>query len=95
VSGMPTFMDVHSGFAGATAQELAAAHEADLAYAAEEGVRLEPGWLDPASGLVFRLARGPSREAVQRVYERAGHPPTQIYELPIDLLENAPATIMA
>jgi hypothetical protein len=95
VIAVPTFMDVHSGFAGATAQEIAAAHEADLAYAAQEGVHLERGWLDPASGLVFRLARGPNREAVQRVHERAGHPATQIYELPIDLLENAPVAIMA
>ncbi|GAA4252147.1 SCO4226 family nickel-binding protein [Dactylosporangium darangshiense] len=92
---MPTFMDVHGGFAGATPQELAAAHEADLAFAAEEGVHLERGWLDPASGLVFRLARGPSREAVLRVHERAGHPATEVYELPIDLLQDAPAAIMA
>jgi hypothetical protein len=89
VTAVPTFMDVHSGFAGATAREIAEAHRADLAYAAEEGVYLEPGWLDPGSGLVFRLARGPSREAVQRVGERAGHPAMQIYELPVDLLQEA------
>jgi hypothetical protein len=84
VSAVPTFMDVHSGFAGATPQQLAAAHEADLAFAAQEGVRFERGWLDPASGLVFRLAHGPNREAVLRVHERAGHPATEVYELPAD-----------
>ena len=83
---MPTFMDVHSGFAGVTPQQLAAAHEVDLAIAAEEGVHFERGWLDPASGLVFRLARGPNREAVLRVHERSGHPATEVFELPVDLL---------
>ena len=37
--------------------------------------------------MVFRLVRGPNREAVLRVLERAGHPPVEVYELPVDLLE--------
>jgi hypothetical protein len=80
---MPTFMDVHGGLAGAGPADLDAAHAADQALAEAEGVRFERGWLDPASGLVFRLAHGPSREAVLRVHERTGNPATEVYELPI------------
>jgi hypothetical protein len=78
---MPLYMDVYGGFAGASPQEVAVAHEADLAHAAQEGVRLGRGWLDPASGRVFRLVHAPGREAVLRVHERAGHPATEIYEI--------------
>jgi hypothetical protein len=34
---------------------------------------------------VFCLATGPSREAVMRIHERAGHPTLEIYELPIEV----------
>jgi hypothetical protein len=79
---MPTFMDVHAGYADATPGELAAALAADVACAAEEGVRFDPGWFDRTTGLVFRLAHGPDREAILRVHERVGHPATEVYELP-------------
>jgi hypothetical protein len=82
---MATFMDVHSGFVGATAQDLAAAHEKDLAIEAEEGVHFERAWLDPASGKAFCLSTGPSKEAVMRVHERAGHATTEVYEVPIQV----------
>jgi Protein of unknown function (DUF4242) len=82
---MATFMDVHSGFVGATAQDLAAAHEKDLAIEAEEGVHFERAWLDPTSGKAFCLSTGPSKEAVMRVHERAGHATTEIYEVPIEV----------
>ena len=82
---MAKFMDVHDGFVGATAQQLAAAHDADLAVEGEEGVHFERAWLDPESGKVFCLSTGPSKEAVMRVHEKAGHPTTQVYELPIEV----------
>lgn len=78
---MAKFMDVHSGFVGVTPDQLAAAHEADLAIEAEEGVHFEHAWLDPQSGKVFCLATGPDKEAVLRIHERAGHPTAEIYEL--------------
>lgn len=78
---MAKFMDVHEGFTGVTQEQLAAAHEADLAIEAEEGVHFERTWLDPDSGKVFCLATGPDKEAVMRVHERAGHPTTEVYEL--------------
>ncbi|WP_433218862.1 nickel-binding protein [Dactylosporangium sp. CS-047395] len=79
---MPTFMGVHAGYADVTPRELAAALAADRACAAEEGVRFGRGWLDPGTGLMFRLVHGPDREAVVRAHERAGHPATGMYELP-------------
>ena len=80
---MYVFMDVHDGFIGVTQEQLEAAHDLDLAIQAEEGVSFDKAWLDPVSGKVFCLARGPSREAVMRVHARAGHPTDQVYQLPI------------
>jgi hypothetical protein len=82
---MPRFMDVHEGFVGVTAEQLKEAHEADLALEADEGVHFEQAWLDPESGKVFCLSTGPSREAVMRVHERAGHPTTEVYELTVEV----------
>ena len=82
---MTRFMDVHSGFMGVTAQQLKAAHERDLAIEADESVHFEHAWLDPETGKVFCLATGPSREAVLRIHERAGHPTSEIYELAVEV----------
>jgi hypothetical protein len=82
---LPRYMDVHSGFVGVTEDQLKEAHEADLAIEDEEGVHFERAWLDPESGKVFCLSSGPSKEAVMRIHERAGHPTTEVYELPIEV----------
>jgi hypothetical protein len=82
---MAKFMDVHSGFFGVTQQQLQEAHDRDLAIQGEEGVVYERAWLDPDSGKVFCLATGPSREAVMRIHERAGHPTHEVYELPVEV----------
>lgn len=82
---MTKFMDVHSGFVGVTAEQLREAHERDLAIEADEGVHFERAWLDPESGKAFCLASGPSREAVLRIHERAGHPTSEIYELAVEV----------
>jgi hypothetical protein len=80
---MPTFMDVHEGFVGVTKDQLAEAHRADLEIEADEGVHFEKAWLDPESGKVFCLSTGPSRDAVMRIHERAGHATDQVYEVSI------------
>ena len=80
---MARFMDVHDGFVGVTRDQLAEAHDADLAIEGEEGVHFEQAWLDPESGKVFCLSTGPSKEAVMRVHERAGHPTEQVYSVDI------------
>jgi hypothetical protein len=82
---MAKFMDVHSGFVGVTAVQLAEAHDRDLAIESSEGVHFEHAWLDPDAGKVFCLASGPSREAVLRIHERAGHPTSEIYELTVEV----------
>jgi hypothetical protein len=82
---MTKFMDVHSGFVGVTADQLAEAHDRDLALEGDEGVHFERAWLDPQSGKVFCLSTGPNREAVVRVHERAGHPTSEVYELQIEV----------
>ena len=82
---MAKFMDVHDGFFGVTAEQLAEAHGRDLAIQDEEGVVYERAWLDPESGKVFCLATGPSKEAVMRVHERAGHPTPQVYTVTVEV----------
>ena len=82
---MATFMDVHSGFFGVTADQLREAHDRDLAIEGGEGVHFERAWLDPERGKVFCLATGPSREAVMRIHERAGHPTAEVYELTVEV----------
>jgi hypothetical protein len=82
---MAKFMDVHSGFFGVTQEQLQEAHNHDLAIEADEGVHYERAWLDPESGKVFCLVTGPSREAVMRIHERAGHPTPEVYALPVEV----------
>jgi hypothetical protein len=83
---MAKFMDVHSGFTGVTEEQLQEAHQRDLDIEAAEGVHFERAWLDPESGVVFCLSSGPSKEAVRRVHEKAGHPADEIYELPVEVV---------
>ena len=82
---MTRFMDVHSGFVGVTEQQLLEAHRRDQAIEGEEGVHFEKAWLDPEAGKVFCLVTGPSKEAVMRVHERAGHPTPEVYAIPIEV----------
>src|SRR3954469_13787736 len=82
---MAKFMDIHEGFFGVTAQQLAEAHQRDLDNEEQEGVHYEHACVDPESGKVFCLATGPSKEAVMRVHERAGHPAPEVYEIPIEV----------
>ena len=78
---MAKFMDVHDGFNQVTLEQLAAAHDADLAVEGEEGVHFEKAWLDKESGKAFCLSTGPSKEAVMRVHDKAGHPTAEVYEI--------------
>jgi hypothetical protein len=82
---MAKFMDVHNGFVGVTAEQLDEAHQADLKIEGDEGVHFEKAWLDPESGKVFCLSTGPSKEAIMRIHERAGHPTNEVYEVNIEV----------
>ena len=82
---MARFMDVHDGFFGVSAEQLAEAHNRDLAIQDDEGVVYERAWLDPEAGKVFCLATGPSKEAVMRIHERAGHPTPEVYAVTVEV----------
>lgn len=82
---MPRFMDVHDGFVGVTKEQLAEAHAADVAIQHEEDMNFEKAWLDPESGKVFCLSTGPSKDAVMRIHEKAGHPTSEVYELTVEV----------
>ncbi len=82
---MATFMDVHNGFVGVTAQQLKEAHQRDLDLEADEGVHFSHAWLDPEVGKVFCLSTGPTKEAVMRIHDRAGHPTAEVSELTVEV----------
>jgi hypothetical protein len=82
---MAKFMDVHSGFVGVTETSSAGPTSATWRVEPAEGVHFEHTWLDPESGKVFCLPSGPSKEAVLRVHDKAGHPTAEIYELPVEV----------
>ena len=82
---MPKFMDVHSGMKNITPESLRAEHQKDLEQQrSERDVNFVKAWADPKAGKVFCLVEAPSKEAVQRVHERAGHPAEETYELAIE-----------
>ncbi|MFC1402046.1 MULTISPECIES: SCO4226 family nickel-binding protein [Streptacidiphilus] len=80
---MATFIDVHHGMTGITAEQLASAHQADLAIEASENVHFKQAWADPDSGTVYCLSEAPSVDAVQRVHERAGHKADEVHPVPL------------
>ncbi|WP_412542172.1 SCO4226 family nickel-binding protein [Longispora sp. K20-0274] len=80
---MSKFMDVHTDMKGITAEDLLAAHQADLAIQDEEGVNFEQAWADPEAGVVYCLSEAPSADAVRRIHERTGHPASEIHPVPL------------
>lgn len=80
---MTRYMDVHHGMEGVTADQLKAAHHADLAIEGDEKVHFERAWADPDSGTVYCLSEAPSADAVRRIHERAGHPADEIHAVPL------------
>jgi hypothetical protein len=69
---MPLFMDVHHKLPeGATADDVAAAHEADLKIQDEHNVRYINYWVDVDAGKVFCLVEAPNAEAARTVHREA------------------------
>jgi len=64
------FLDRHD-VAGASATDIAAAHELDVAVQDQYGVRYVTYWFDDDRGTVFCLAEGPDRAAVETVHREA------------------------
>ncbi|HTT87370.1 MAG TPA: nickel-binding protein [Acidimicrobiales bacterium] len=67
---MALFLDRHN-VQGATASDIAAAHELDLAVQGRYGVRYLTYWFDDNVGTVFCLAEGPDLAAVETVHREA------------------------
>ncbi len=69
---MPLFMDVHNKLPeGATADDVAGAHEADLKIQDKYGVRYINYWVDDKAGKVFCLVDAPDAEAAHTVHREA------------------------
>jgi class 3 adenylate cyclase len=64
------FLDRHNAL-GATAADIAAAHELDLAVQDQYGVRYLTYWFDEDEGTIFCLAEGRDRAAVETVHREA------------------------
>lgn len=78
---MPLFLDVHEAMPeGATFDDVAGAHAADVAIQSRFGVSYVRYWVDEAARKVFCLAEAPSAEAAERVHREAhGLVATHIY----------------
>jgi class 3 adenylate cyclase len=83
---VPMYIDRHD-LPGITPEELAAAHEQDLAKQPEYGVHYHTYWFDSESGSVFCLAEGPNRAAVEAVH-RESH--GQLASTVIEIEQGAP-----
>jgi len=69
---MPLFMDVHEKLPdGATAKDVAGAHQADMKVQGRYGVRYIRYWVDEKAGKVFCLADAPNAEAAIKVHKEA------------------------
>jgi len=66
------FMDVHNALPqGATADDVAGAHEADLKTQDQYGVRYLNYWVDEKAGKVFCLVDAPDADAAHTVHREA------------------------
>ena len=69
---MPLFMDVHGNLPeGATASDVAHAHQADLAKQQAYSVRYLRYWVDEKERKVFCLVDAPDAQAAVRVHREA------------------------
>jgi len=68
---MPLYMDVHSLGAGVTMDDVAKAHQADLAAQDAHGVSYLRYWVDEAKGQIFCLVEAPDPEAAHTVHREA------------------------
>ena len=69
--GMPLFMDVHSLGDGVTMNDVAKAHQADLATQNAHGVNYLRYWVDESQGQIFCLVEAPDAEAANTVHREA------------------------
>lgn len=79
---MALFMDVHNLDGGVTVDDVAKAHEADLATQGTHGVEYKKYWVNEAEGKIFCLVEAPNAEAANTVHREAhGLVADQIFEV--------------
>lgn len=64
-------MDVHTIEGGVSADDVAAAHRADLAKQGDLGVEYLRYWVDESAGRIFCLVDAPDAEAANTVHREA------------------------
>lgn len=79
---MPLFMDVHHLGDGVTMNDVAKAHQADLATQEGHDVRYLRYWVDESGGQVFCLVEAPDAESANLVHREAhGLVADEIYQV--------------
>jgi hypothetical protein len=79
---LPLYMDVHRNVTGASAQDVAGAHQKDLETQQKHGVRYLRYWHDARQGKVFCLVEAPDANAARAVHEEAhGLVAEEIYQV--------------
>jgi hypothetical protein len=79
---MALFMDVHNLEGGVTVDDVAKAHEADLAAQGAHGVSYKKYWVNEELGKIFCLVEAPDAEAANTVHRDAhGLVADQIFEV--------------
>jgi hypothetical protein len=68
---MPLFMDVHENLPGATAADVAEAHQKDLEVQDQYGVNYLRYWVDESNGKVFCLVDAPDADTAAAVHKEA------------------------
>ena len=84
---MPFYMDIHEVH-GATPEEVAAAHKADLATQRKYGVSYGKYWFNQDCGKIFCLCEAPNAEAAVQVHREAhGMLADKLIEVQPELIE--------
>ena len=79
---MPLFMDVHHVESGVALDDVAKAHQADLATQGAHDVDYQKYWVDEGQGRIFCLVEAPDAEAAATVHREAhGLVADEIYQV--------------
>jgi len=79
---VPLFMDMHALGDGVTMDDVAKAHQADLAHQGDHGVNYLRYWVDEAQGRIFCLVEAPDADAAATVHREAhGLVADEIYQV--------------
>jgi hypothetical protein len=79
---MPLFMDVHHLEGGVSIDDVAKAHQADLATQGDHDVQYLRYWVDEGAGRIFCLVDAPSADAANTVHHDAhGLVADEIYQV--------------